>query len=100
MSIELLDVFLANNEAYYIVVTNLHGLLHHVSREVGISQIFLHAPHHDTVLDKHDQERQGDNQQHHGRQELERPNKRYHIDEHSHKELHAGLYNFTTFLYH
>ena len=100
VSVKTMDIFLANDEAYHVIITNLHGLLHHVSRKVGVSQIFLHAPHYDTVLDKHDQEQQGDNQQHHGRQKLERPNKRYHIDEHSHKEFHAGLYYFTTFLYH
>ena len=56
VSVKTMDIFLANDEAYHVIITNLHGLLHHVSRKVGVSQIFLHAPHYDTVLDKHEQE--------------------------------------------
>ena len=56
VSVKTMDIFLANDEAYHVIITDLHGLLHHVSRKVGVSQSFLHASHHDTVLDKHEQE--------------------------------------------
>ena len=73
MSIELVDISFADDIAHHIASGSLDGLFHHFSRKVGFCHAFTHTPHHDDVIDKHD-EKSGRNQhkQHRG-DELERP---------------------------